>query len=114
MKIGKLAYLAFAGTVTALTNPRDVSLSADQATNAREELVLGEAVPATAEDIWAELTGESNCLGCQVRFDFLETYSDEDLVSDRDREFYWHSRHWPILETTLLSGLYRSYALLHL
>lgn len=88
MKIGKLAYLAYVGRVTALINPRDVSLAADQVTNPREELVLDEAVPATAEDIWADLTGESNCLGCQVRLDFLETYSDKDLVSDLDREFY--------------------------
>lgn len=88
MKIGKIAYLAFAIRITALTNPRDVSLAADQAINAREELATGEAVPTTAEDIWADLTGENNCLGCQVILDFADTYSDGDLVSDLDRAFY--------------------------
>lgn len=90
MKTGKLAYIAFAIRITALSNPRDVSLAAAEAINARDKLATGEAVPTTAEDIWADLTEENNCLGCQVILDFAdfaETYSDGDLVSDLDRAF---------------------------
>lgn len=87
MKLGKLAYLALAIRAAALTNPRYVSLVTDQPIHAREELATGEAVPTTAEDIWDDLTGESNCLGCQVRLGFSETYSRGDLVSDLDRAF---------------------------
>lgn len=80
MKIGDLAYLAFAIRATALNNPRVVSLAADQALNTRDELATGEAVSTAADDIWADLTGENNCLGCQVRLNSVETYSDGHLV----------------------------------
>lgn len=67
MKIAKLASLVFAIRVTAFATSRDASLADDRAVNVREELATGESVPETAEDIWGSLTGDNNCLGCQVR-----------------------------------------------
>lgn len=86
MKISNLAHLAFAISVTAVANPRFVSVG--QAVTVREELAAGQHVPETAEDIWGDLTGDNNCLGCQVRFDLPGTCPYEELASDLGREFY--------------------------
>lgn len=70
MRISSIAQLAFAISITAGGKPRD--LSAEQDITVREELATGEPVPETAEDIWGDLTGDNNCLGCQVRIDLPE------------------------------------------
>lgn len=86
MKIAKLANLALAIRVTAFATHRDVSLADDRAINVREELATGKSVPETAEDIWGDLAGDNNCLGCQVRRDLQHTGPHE--VSDVARESY--------------------------
>lgn len=86
MKISSLAQLAFAISVKAVAKPRD--LSAEQDIIVREELATGEPVPETAEDIWGDLTGDNNCLGCQVRLDLPETSPYGPSASDIARESY--------------------------
>lgn len=88
MQLATLASLAFAIKVTAFATHRDVSLADDRAIHVREELAADEPVPKTADDIWGDLTGDNNCLGCQVRRDLLDTYPYEELASDLAREFY--------------------------
>lgn len=86
MKISKFAHLAFAISVTAVANPR--VLSAGEAVAVREELATGQPVPESVEDIWGDLTGDNNCLGCQVRLNSTGVYLYEELASDIVREFY--------------------------
>lgn len=86
MKIAKLANLAFVLRVTAFANRRDVSPADDPAIYGREELATGDSVPKTADDIWGDLTGDNNCLRCQVRRGSQDTSPYE--VSDLARESY--------------------------
>lgn len=70
MKIARVAYLVIATRAIAVATARGPSK--DRALIVREELSASETVPETAEDIWGKLTGDNNCLGCQVRLDHLE------------------------------------------
>lgn len=70
MKIARVAYLVFSTRAIAVATAR--GSSEDSPVAVREELAAGEAVPETAVDIWGQLTGDNNCLGCQIRFDHPE------------------------------------------
>lgn len=88
MKIAKLASLTFAIRVIAFATRRDVSLTDDPAIKLREELATGESVPETADDIWGDLTGDNNCLRCQVRRTLSDTCPNQESVTDLARGFY--------------------------